>query len=88
MTGRFTFSDNQKFKSILDMARGSDQPVHTIDIDLGRVEFIDSAALGMLLLLKDECATRNISLTLLNPRGQVEKIFELSRFHTIFNIVY
>lgn len=87
MTGRFTFSDNQKFKSILDMVRAPDRPVHTVDLDLSKLEFVDSAALGMLLLLKDECATRNISLTLLNPRGQVEKMFELSRFQTIFNIV-
>lgn len=88
MTGRFTFSDNQKFKVILDTIRTPSEPIHSIDIDVSRLEFIDSAGLGMLLLLKDESSARNLSVSLIRPTGQVEKMFELSRFQNIFNVVY
>lgn len=88
MTGRFTFSDNQKFKMILDMIRAPSEPVHAVEVDVSKLEFIDSAGLGMLLLLRDECNARNLSVALLKPSGQVEKMFELSRFQSIFNVIY
>jgi len=83
-SGQFTFSDNQKFRTILKLIE--DRTLSTLTLDFSDVLFIDSSGLGMLLLLRDECTNRNISFTLSRPQGQVEKIFLISRFDEIFTI--
>lgn len=84
-TGSFTFSDNQKFRAIIDLAEKAE--VTSITIDLTHVDFIDSAGLGMLLLLRDVCTKKQSSITLQHPTGQVAKIFNISKFEQLFRIV-
>lgn len=84
LEGHLTFSDNQKFKQIIDYTLESD-PVH-INLDFRQVEFIDSAGLGMLLLLRDACQNKHIPVTIHSPRGQVERILMISKFDQLFNI--
>jgi anti-anti-sigma factor len=82
MKGRFTFNDNQKFKTIINLL---DQPdIRTIALDFSHVDFIDSAALGMLLLLRDEAQKQDIRISLQNPNGQIQKIFELTKINQLF----
>lgn len=82
--GSFTFNDNQKFRDLINIATGAGVP--SVILRFADVDFIDSAALGMLLLLHDECSKRQISVTLDQPRGQVRKMFDLSRFDQLFHI--
>jgi len=84
MSGQFTFSDNQNFKQILELANG----VHTkeIALNLGGVGFIDSAGMGMLLLLRDSCQSNKVALVITGIHGQVEKIFNISKFDQLFTI--
>lgn len=84
LSGQFTFADNQKFRNILEVvANGQTQ---AIELNFSEVNFIDSAGLGMLLLLRDECAKHNISLTIRGTKGQVDKIFVISKFDQLFTI--
>jgi HptB-dependent secretion and biofilm anti anti-sigma factor len=84
LSGQFTFADNHKFKQIIDSL--NDPGLKAIALDFGTVDFIDSAGLGMLLLLRDECQNRNISITINSVRGQVEKIFMISKFDQLFSM--
>lgn len=84
LSGQFTFADNHKFKQIIDAL--GDEGVKSVSLDFGGVEFIDSAGLGMLLLLRDECQNRNISITISSVKGQVEKIFMISKFDQLFSM--
>lgn len=84
MSGQFTFGDNQKFKQLLDSLQA--QPADGIELDFGAVHFIDSAGLGMLLLLRDVCSGKNIPITLSGAQGQVEKIFGITKFNQLFSI--
>lgn len=86
LVGRFTFSDNQCFHELLEYVQKMDGKQKTIAIDFSRVEFIDSAGLGMLLLMRDECAARKLAVQLRGAQGQVKKMFDLSRFETLFDI--
>ena len=84
LSGSFTFSDNQSFRALLtdiQEARPSN-----VTVDMGGVDFIDSAALGMMLLLRDTMQTGGISLELRNPQGQIKKMFDLSNFNELFII--
>jgi len=50
------------------------------------VKYIDSSAMGMLLLLKERAKGASKSITLLNCKGAVAQVFELSNFRRLFTI--
>lgn len=84
MTGRFTFTDNGTFRNLLD-----DIDKHTISsltINVSGIDYVDSAALGMFLLLRDHAEKKHILLTLSGAQGQVLKIFNTSRFDQLFRL--
>lgn len=84
LSGRFTFADNKIFSTIIDEISASQYK--KVVVDLGLVDFIDSAALGILLLIRDKCEKSSTNLSLLNPRGQVKHMFDVSRFNDLFRI--
>lgn len=84
LQGEFVFSDNHKFKK--DVLRLLDEGIVSLTLNFQGVTFVDSAALGMLLLLRDKASQRHITLTLNNPQGQVRKVFDISRFDQLFKI--
>lgn len=85
MKGRFVFSDHVQFKDILDHIEGDD--ASTVSLDFKEIEFIDSAALGLLLLAKEKSEKSGKHFVLQHPVGQVAKMFKISRFQDMFNIV-
>jgi anti-anti-sigma factor len=82
LSSKFTFADHNDFKSIIERVRSLD--FKTIDIDFSNVTFIDSAALGLLLLLRDEAEKADAKVMLSHPQGQIKKMFDVSRFGEIF----
>ena len=77
MTGKFTFSDHIEFKKILNIFK--EKKIKTLEINLAQVTFVDSAALGLLLLVRDETEKHSVQLSILQPQGQVQKMFKISR---------
>ena len=47
---------------------------------------MDSAALGMLLIVNEEADKAGGAVVLQNPVGQVKKMFDVSKFNSIFTI--
>lgn len=84
MKGKFTFSDHKDFKSVLSIF--SDSSIKSLVLHFSAVEFVDSAALGILLLARDEAQKCAKELIITNPVGQVKKMFEISRFYDLFTI--
>lgn len=84
MTGDFTFTDHAMFLGIMQrLFNTRDVP---IVLDLSGLEFIDSAGLGMLLIARDEAAKGGRKLTLRGPKGQIKRMFAVTRFDTLFTI--
>jgi anti-anti-sigma factor len=84
ISGEFTFTDHSTFKSMVDRLFSSSK--NTFVIDLSKLEFIDSAGLGMLLIARDEANKDARRLVLRAPRGQVKRIFDVTEFGTLFTI--
>ncbi len=84
LSGRFTFDDHELFRSIIKTF--SNSTIKRCEIDLAAVEYIDSAALGMLLVAREESAANYVKLVLKRPRGQVAQVFSVSQFDSIFTI--
>lgn len=52
--------------------------VHALIIDLGKLRFIDSSGLRLLIILRDRAAAEGWTLSLLRPSGRVLSIFALT----------
>jgi len=85
VSGKFTFSDHMSFKKIFEIFNSDE--VKNLEIDVKNVTFVDSAALGILLLLRDNCNRNDVALTILKPKDQVQKMFKISRFYDLFKII-
>jgi HptB-dependent secretion and biofilm anti anti-sigma factor len=86
LSGTFTFSDNASFRQFISSLRDSN--ASAVTLDFARLQFIDSAALGMLLLLHDEASKHNIHVNLAAVGGQIKTMLQLSNFDEIFSISY
>jgi anti-anti-sigma factor len=84
LSGKFTFMDTAAYNDFLQ--ESVEGMYKSVSIDLSEVEFIDSAALGLLLLTRDKCDQQKVDLYLKNPTGQVKQMFDISRFSELFNI--
>jgi anti-anti-sigma factor len=56
-------------------------------LDFSRTNYIDSSALGMLLILREEVGGDNADIHMINARPQIRKILETARFHELFKLV-
>lgn len=80
--GRFDFSVQSDFRKAYEKAVTNSQFV----IDFSNVEYMDSSALGMLLLLHDYAGTEKADVSLNNCRSEIKNILEISNFHKLFKI--
>jgi anti-anti-sigma factor len=85
LQGRFDFSANPAFKKayepLLQMIEISE-----LEIDLGAVQYLDSSALGILLLLKERADKMGKTIALSNCQGTVKRILDIANFIKLFNI--
>ena len=81
MHGSFTFKDHHSFRVVLDVLTASDSSQQILD--LSQVDFLDSAALGMLLIADDEATKARRKLKLRNPSSQIMRLFELSAMDSV-----
>jgi len=86
MKDDITFDDYNGFRGIIDNHLNKTRVDHCI-IDMKKVGFIDSAGLGMLLLLHEEAANKKIKITIHSGNGQVARMMELAKFDTMFTVV-
>ncbi|MBN2992835.1 STAS domain-containing protein [Pseudomonas cedrina subsp. fulgida] len=81
--GRFDFGSHQKFREAYE--RFYKVP-ETYVVDLKEATYIDSSALGMLLLLRDHAGGDRSDVRLINSNPDVCKILAISNFDKLFDI--
>lgn len=84
VSGRMTHADHRGFRGIL--AGINETTADRIVFDLERAEFMDSSALGMLLIVRDAAVQQQRSVTLRGAQGQVEKLIAIGKLHKYFEI--
>ena len=85
LVGRFDFNVHREFKEAY-MALINDANIQTIKIDLAGVDYLDSSALGMLLMLRERVHAANKQVDLRNPNHTVEQILDIANFNKLFTI--
>jgi len=84
LQGRFDFNTHRDFRAAVDTALQASQP--QLSVDFGGVDYLDSSALGMLLMLRDKARTANKTVSLVNCHGSVRQILDIANFSKLFSI--
>lgn len=85
LAGRFDFNDHRSIKAVYEpllLQAG----VKTLEVDLAAVEYLDSSALGMLMLLRERAQAAGKTVVLSNPGKMVMQILEIANFSKLFKI--
>jgi anti-anti-sigma factor len=85
LSGRFDFNVHREFKEAY-MAILNDSVALAIEIDLAAVDYLDSSALGMLLMLRERAQAANKQIALRNPNHTVMQILDIANFKKLFTI--
>ena len=83
--GRFDFSAHRGFKEAYDPLLGNSS-VTAIVIDLSGVDYMDSSALGMLLMLRERAQGVSKKVSLSRPNHTVSQILDIANFAKLFSI--
>lgn len=78
----FDYSEQAEFRQAYESVPGNQQFV----IDFRDTRYLDSAALGMLLLLREYAGEEQANIALINCDDEVKNIFRISNFNKLFNI--
>ncbi len=82
VTGRFDFSVQSDFRLAYESAASSSHFV----INFATADYMDSSALGMLLLLRDFAGGESANVELANCGEEIRNILEISNFGKLFSI--
>ncbi|MFJ4348188.1 STAS domain-containing protein [Pseudomonas sp. NPDC089401] len=81
--GRFDFGKHQEFRDAYE--RQAKKP-ESVVVDLKDTTYLDSSALGMLLLLRDHAGGDDSRVSVVNAGSDVRKILAISNFDKLFAI--
>lgn len=84
--GRFNFEMHTEFREAYREETKGKGTSRRFIVDLANVEYIDSSALGMLLLLREETDTNEANVEIVNARPEILKILETANFDRLFKI--
>ncbi len=81
--GRFDFSAHKEFRDSYEHVDGHPE---RYTVDMRETTYLDSSALGMLLLLRDYAGGDSSEVSIVNCNADVRKILTISNFEQLFDI--
>ena len=81
--GRFDFSVHQDFKNAYESPSTKS---NKFEVDMRGTTYLDSSALGMLLLLRDYAGGDAATVSITNSSADIKKILTISNFEQLFRI--
>ena len=82
VSGQFDFGLHREFRDAYRDVK--DVPMFVVD--LRNTEYMDSSALGMLLLLREHAEAQNAKVELRHVGGELDRILRIANFHQLFPI--
>ncbi|MBV1776713.1 STAS domain-containing protein [Burkholderiaceae bacterium DAT-1] len=84
--GQFNFSLHQSFRETTQKLLTT-AGVNAVDVNLNEANYIDSSALGMLLVLRETANRAGISrLKISGAKGSVQKVLAIAKFDKFFTL--
>ena len=81
VSGRFDYSVHKEFRNAY-----IDANANNYKVNLEKAEYMDSSALGMLLLLKEHADKSSAAISICHPQPMVRKVLEIANFSRFFEI--
>lgn len=85
LNGRFDFHSHRDFRTAYENAL-EDTHVREIAISFQDVDYLDSSALGMLLLLREKAEAAGKTVALTGLQGMVKQVLEIANFGKLFSV--
>lgn len=85
LAGRFDFNSQKDFRMAYTPLL-QDAATRSLRIDFARVSYLDSSALGMLMLMRERAQEVGKSVELINPNETVRKILVIANFGKLFKM--
>lgn len=85
LNGRFDFHSHRDFRAAYEDALSRDG-VREVEVDFQQVDYLDSSALGMLLLLREKAEAAGKTVALARLHGTVKQVLEIANFGKLFAI--
>lgn len=82
VNGRFDYSCHKVFRDAFVLAPRA----KSYQVDLSHVEYLDSSALGMLLLLRDYAGGEEAHVALTNSSKAVNDLLKMANFNRLFDM--
>lgn len=84
LRGRMEFTDHDRLRDIVALL---DAPAaNRFVVDMSELSFIDSAGLGMLLILQEEADQKNVKMIVRGPQGDVRRSLDLAKIAEIITV--
>lgn len=85
INGRFDFSIHREFRNAYEKTETKvSHPLYIVD--LKGTEYMDSSALGMLLLLREHAGGDKAIVRIINCRPVIKEILDIANFDKLFTI--
>ena len=85
LVGRFEFNTHHEFRTAVD-SLWIDPDLVAVTIDFSEVDYLDSSALGMLLMLRDKMGSTKKEVILSGVHGNVKQVLDIANFGKLFRI--
>ena len=85
LSGRFDFNTHRDFRAAYEPLV-SDTAIREVVVDFTGVDYLDSSALGMLLMLRDKVTGAGKEVSLCNVGGNVKQVLDIANFGKLFRI--
>lgn len=85
LSGRFDFNTHREFRNAYEPLIG-DAETRAVVVDFSAVDYLDSSALGMLLMLRDKLGGAGKEVALTGVRGNVKQVLDIANFGKLFPI--
>lgn len=85
MVGQFDFGSHRDFRRAGEACLKA-QDATEIELNLSGVDYLDSSALGMMLLLQEKATGQGKKVFLMNVRGEVLKTLQTANFDKFFSV--
>ena len=82
INGRFDFNAHHDFRNVYRNEKSD----AAYTIDMSGTDYIDSSALGMLLLLREHAGNESANISINGCNDDIKKIFAISNFEKLFTI--
>ncbi len=86
LVGRFDFNSHREFRAAYEPLMDNAE-VRTLVVDLTGVDYLDSSALGMLLMVRDKAGSANKAILLANAQSGVKQVLDIANFSKLFKMV-